>query len=97
MLVNKSLFSITNPEKKQPSREVPTVLYERLGAEVSHACNQLNTVTRDLLDLTLLVPAAPWVSRPYYRSNMVVVGIVNKRNILVCSPSRNLASSYEYD
>ena len=65
MLVNLSLHSIVSPSKDDVTpvnQELPSEVYIRLAGEVSRACTQLKSTTSDLLDLSILVPAAPWVN-----------------------------------
>ncbi len=71
--LNKSLCSITtvtkqatndhgNTDQALANRELPSALYVKLNGQVSKACNLLKDVTTELLRLSVLIPAAPWVS-----------------------------------
>ena len=65
-LVSQSLHSVLPAEqdggKSSANQQIPTAVYTRLAAQSASACNMLEETTPDLLDLSVLVPSAPWVS-----------------------------------
>ena len=62
MVVNQSLQMIVSPDKSLANHELPLAFYARLWGQVSKACRMLKDSSGELLDLSVLVPAAPWVS-----------------------------------
>ena len=57
-----ALRCLVDPESPQAANSnLPNVVYTRLSNQVIQACNLLNDVSPQLLQLSVLVPAAPWV------------------------------------
>ena len=62
MVVNQSLQMIVSPDKSLANHELPLAFYARLWGQVCKACRLLKESSGELLELSVLVPAAPWVS-----------------------------------
>ena len=62
MAVNQSLQMIVSPDKSPANHELPLAVYARLWGQVSKTCSMLKESSGELLELSVLVPAAPWVS-----------------------------------
>jgi hypothetical protein len=68
--INQCLSTALHPPSHPPragdtprAGETPRAVYVRLGGQISKVQGQLREALTDLLDLTVLVPAAPWVSQ----------------------------------
>ena len=66
MAVNQSLQMIVSPDKGPANHELPLALYARLWGQVAKTCSMLKESSGELLELSVLVPAAPWVSSEHW-------------------------------
>ena len=51
-------------ENQQPSNsQIPKATFNRLGVQVAKSADLLQEVSSELLDLSVLIPSAPWVGK----------------------------------